>query len=142
MVKCLILNRSDQTTEHAQCKISFHFEDSYRPMFPKSKGLKPTAVPSLFMNSSSISVNDSNTTTLSSPVFSNSISTPTKIVHNPSTSSFNTIYSPADEYESLSFCTPSTRKKLNFYPRYVGDCTEDHFSTPNRKKKNLIFVKN
>jgi len=37
-------------SSHKICSIHFS-EDSYRPMFPKSKGLKPTAVPSLFMNS-------------------------------------------------------------------------------------------
>lgn len=37
-------------SSHKICLIHFS-EDSYQPMFPKSKGLKPTAVPSLFMNS-------------------------------------------------------------------------------------------
>ncbi|CAH1708490.1 unnamed protein product [Aphis gossypii] len=128
-------------SSHKICSLHFT-EDSYLPMFPKSKRLKPTAVPSFFMNSSSISVNDSNTSTLSSPVFSNNISMPTKIVHNSSTSSINTIYNPADESKSLSFCRPPTRKKLNFHPRYIGDCTEKDFSTPIRRKNNLIFVKN
>lgn len=34
------------------------------------------------------------------------------------------------------------RKKLNFNPRYVGNLTEDHFTTPKRKKQNFHFKKN
>ncbi|KAE9526556.1 hypothetical protein AGLY_013204, partial [Aphis glycines] len=133
-------------SSHKICSLHFT-EDSYLPMFPKSKGLKPTAVPSFFINSSSISVNDSNTSTLSLPKLSNNISYNSSISSNDS--NISTLSSPFIIHQlhnliqyTIRFCRPPTRKKLNFHPRYIGDCTEDHFSTPIRSKKNLIFVKN
>lgn len=30
---------------------------------------------------------------------------------------------------------------MNYHPRYVGNCTEEHFTTPRRRKNNLLFIK-